>query len=209
MPYLRGINVFIAVQRNFGYEQLTEYPHPDASSVLISPENSPSCGPRTAPSAPPGSPSSVFSKSSSCSSFGVQKRDPTISVYTPSVPAAQFSLQYNIVHPPEPACLFFFKVFMNGRSVASWGTDPSTRASGAVTRALYKPCANWHHEENGVVLQRQGIESRTFYFAPGLGNVSVADDGGLVEVQAFRAKSCVPRAPRLAEFRGQDQYGIT
>lgn len=43
---------------------------------------------------------------------------------------------------------------------------------------------------------------------PGQERKSVAEDGGLVEIQVFRAKDRRPRAPRLEQFRGQEMYGI-
>ena len=37
---------------------------------------------------------------------------------------------------------------------------------------------------------------------------SIADDGGLVEIQVFRAKDRRPRALKLEQFRNQEMYGI-
>lgn len=43
---------------------------------------------------------------------------------------------------------------------------------------------------------------------PGQEQKSVAEDGGLVEIQVFRAKDRRPRAPKLESFRNQEMYGI-
>lgn len=199
MPSLRGINVSVAVQP--GPERLPEFPHPDASSVRILPvQHSPGFpGPQSRrASASPGS----------SSSSRIHKTNPTVSVYIPSIPGAQFCIRYAVTRPPEPHCHVFFKVLMNGRSVTSWGIDPAVHSSGSVMRALYEPCDKWHYKEAGVVLKRQGIESRCFYFTSTPAAVPVADDGGLIEVHVFRAKGRRPRAPLLSNFRGQEQYGI-
>lgn len=45
-------------------------------------------------------------------------------------------------------------------------------------------------------------------FLPGEEYKSVAEDGGLIEIQVFRAKERRPRAPRLEEFRFQENHGI-
>ena len=71
-----------------------------------------------------------------------------------------------------------------------------------------KPGDRWHYRDNGVTLKRDGIESRYFHFSPGPEAASVAEDGGLIEIQVFRAKGRRGRAAKLDEFRGQDKYGI-
>ena len=97
---------------------------------------------------------------------------------------------------------------MNGRSIASWGVNPAVQSSGLVTRALYEPCDRWHYKEDGIVLKRQGIEARYFHFLPTSDNISVADDGGIIEVQVFRARGRKRRAPVLLQHRSRDSYGI-
>lgn len=53
-----------------------------------------------------------------------------------------------------------------------------------------------------------GIEARYFHFMPAMGKSSIAEDGGLIEVQVFRSKGRQRRAPKMTEFRSQDRYGI-
>lgn len=97
---------------------------------------------------------------------------------------------------------------MNGRAITSWGVDPLLQPSGSVKRALYEPSQRWHYEENGQITRREGIEARYFYFLPASKKTSVAEDGGLIEVQIFRAQGRRRRAPILASYRSQELYGI-
>lgn len=98
---------------------------------------------------------------------------------------------------------------MNGHLITSWGIHsdneisglPRRAISGTVVRALYEPGERWH--------EAVGIETRYFYFMPGLDKKSAAEDGGLIEVQVFRSKGRKRRAPKMTEFRNQERYGIT
>lgn len=89
---------------------------------------------------------------------------------------------------------------MNARPIASWGVAPNVRSKGKVVKSLWAPRARYSDQI--------GFEGRNFVFLPGQEYKSVAEDGGLIEIQAFRAKERRPRAPRLEEFRFQNNYGI-
>lgn len=86
--------------------------------------------------------------------------------------------------------------------------DPAVEPTGSVTRALFEPDDRWHFKENGVLLKREGIEARNFHFLPTSKKVSVADDGGLIEIKVFRAKGRKRKAPFLGQYRSQKLYGI-
>ncbi|KND88563.1 hypothetical protein TOPH_06795 [Tolypocladium ophioglossoides CBS 100239] len=94
---------------------------------------------------------------------------------------------------------------MNGRSITSCGINPARWTTGTVTR---EPCGRWHYRQAGVVPKRDGIESRSFYFATAAGAMTAAKDGGLIELHVFRAKSRRRAAPKLGQYRGQERYGI-
>ena len=89
---------------------------------------------------------------------------------------------------------------MNARPIAAWGIDPSVRQKGKVVKSLWAPCDFYEDQV--------GFEGRNFVFLPGQEFKSVAEDGGLIEIQAFRATARRARAPRLEEFRFQENYGI-
>ncbi|KAI0124344.1 hypothetical protein BJ170DRAFT_674239 [Xylariales sp. AK1849] len=202
MPIFRGIEVSVVASTEA--KKLTEYPHPDGSSVrLVSADdvhNGDDLSPRP-------SDTSVLSVGDPTHQ---KKVNPRISVYIPSMPGEQFWLKYNVIRSPNPAAYLYFKMLMNGRLITSWGvlTDdekndpPQRQISGTVVRALYEPGERWRNR--GMV----GIETRYFHFMPGLEKRSVAEDGGLIEVQVFRSKGRRRRAPNMAEFRHQERYGI-
>ena len=89
---------------------------------------------------------------------------------------------------------------MNARPIAAWGIDPVVRPKGKVVKSLWAPCAGY--------TSQVGFEGRNFVFLPGEEYKSVAEDGGLIEIQVFRARERRARAPRLDEFRFQENYGI-
>jgi hypothetical protein len=99
-------------------------------------------------------------------------------------------------------------MFMNGRHIISWGIDTHTCSAGSVTRALYEPGDRWKDKAGGIETTAVGIESRYFHFMLGQDKKSVAEDGGLIEVQVFRCKSRRRVAAKLGEYRSQERYGI-
>jgi hypothetical protein len=126
-----------------------------------------------------------------------------------TVTGIRFFLKYTIEPPHPEGQLFYFKLFMNGRHISSWGVNPRTNPRGQVLRGLFEPDGTWSVSENSRTFIRQsGIESRPFLFTPEIGGRSAADDGGLIEVRIFRAKGRKRRAPSLEAFRPQEQYGI-
>ncbi|AEO56298.1 hypothetical protein MYCTH_2057586 [Thermothelomyces thermophilus ATCC 42464] len=118
-----------------------------------------------------------------------RKTGPTVAVYIPINTA-----------PSTPCKYVFFRLYMNGRPIAAWGIDPVVRLKGKVTKSLWVPSELYH----GQV----GFEGRNFVFLPGQEHKSVAEDGGLIEIQVFRARERRARAPRLEEFRHRESYGI-
>lgn len=99
-------------------------------------------------------------------------------------------------------------MFINGGHVTSWGIDPVSKPSGSVVRAFYEPGDQWHHADENTVLKAHGIEARYFHFVQGPVNPSIAEDGGLIEILAFRASAKKRRAVVLDEFTSQETLGI-
>ncbi|KAL7959183.1 hypothetical protein V8C34DRAFT_313505 [Trichoderma compactum] len=194
MPCLRGIELSLIIQPDSVL--LPEFPHPDASSVHVASVVEASQKVQEDDVISPG-----------LDSPRIQKTAPRASVYVPSAPGSQFWVQYSIHRHPEPPCYLFFKLFMNGRNITSCGIKPGT-ASGTITRALFEPSDRWHLKQDGMLLKRSGIESRSFCFCPGPDAIAAADDGGLIEVQVFRAKSRRRSTPQLTVHRDQERYGI-
>jgi len=125
------------------------------------------------------------------------------------VTGIRFFLKYTIEPPHPDGQLFYFKFFMNGHHISSWGVNPRTNPRGQVLRGLFEPNGIWSVSENSQTFIRQsGIECRPFLFTSDIGSTSAAGDGGLIEVRIFRAKGRKRRAPSLESYRPQEEYGI-
>jgi hypothetical protein len=103
---------------------------------------------------------------------------------------------------------FYFKLFMNGRHITSWGTDVRTKPSGQVMRGLFEPSERWNYKNEGTVFKNMGTEARPFFFGNEEEEKSPADDGGLIEVLVFRARGRKRKLASPEEFRNQEVYGI-
>ena len=44
-----------------------------------------------------------------------------VTVYLPTYPSSQFWLRYSIAPPYPPKALYYFKLYLNGKCVVSWG----------------------------------------------------------------------------------------
>ncbi|KAK3945137.1 hypothetical protein QBC46DRAFT_303903 [Diplogelasinospora grovesii] len=194
MPCLRGIE--ISFSSEVTGEPFPEFPHPEGSSVqLLGRYNLQKHRLSTANLTPNSSAGSL------CGSAQPQKTRPTISIYIPSIPGTPFSVKYAITQLPPPPCkLFFFRLLMNGRDVASWGIDLEDQRRGKIAKTLWAPCSQYDG--------RVGLEQRSFVFLAGQERKSVAEDGGLIQIQVFRARERYSRAPCLEEFRNHNNYGI-
>ena len=97
---------------------------------------------------------------------------------------------------------------MNGHQVTSWGINPSLQPQASLSRALYKPGDRWRDMYGDVDLSFVGIEARYFNFLVGLDKRTAAEDGGMIEVQVYRANGQRRMAPELDEYHSQERYGI-
>lgn len=215
MPHFRGIDVCVVVGRVNGV--LKEYSHPDSYSVRLKKADL----------------DDNQNEGTSDADPTRQKVNPRVSVYIPSLSGKpchhqfclffslcvfsgytnillgeQFWLRYAITQDPPPSKYLYFKVFMNGHQVASWGTNPSRHPLGSLSRALYKPGDRWKDQYGDINLDQVGMEARYFSFMLGLENKSAAEDGGTIEVQVYRASKQRRVAPELQEYRCQERYGI-
>ncbi|KAJ4425238.1 hypothetical protein N0V82_000048 [Gnomoniopsis sp. IMI 355080] len=201
MPSFRGIEISIVTQSEFG--RLPEYPYPGACcNQFIGKQQA--AGHGRPPFFVPGGEDAIVDGAENASASNSK-----ISVYIPSLPGSQFWINYVVENEPSPPSHLFFKLHMNGRYITSWGINPKVKSQGRVEKALYEPCDRWDQEENGVVFKQEGIEARYFYFMSDQQQLSVADDGGLIEVHVFRAKGRKRRAAKLDQYRQLDKYGIT
>ncbi|KAK5627265.1 hypothetical protein RRF57_002980 [Xylaria bambusicola] len=207
MPHFRGIE--ISIHASLEAKQVAEYPHPEGSSVRLLRATTPLVNYCTHSGTGRLSQPIASSSSDGTDPTRLKKVNPRISVYIPSLPGEQFWIRYLVTQAPPPSRYMFFKMTMNGRHISSWGINTNTRSTGIVVRALYKPDHKWQEGGGNNAAGYPGIETRYFHFMPGLDNKSVAEDGGVIEVQAFRCKGRKRVALELDSYRNQERYGIT
>ncbi|OTA52064.1 hypothetical protein K449DRAFT_379764 [Hypoxylon sp. EC38] len=202
MPSLRGIE--ISVVPSSGLKKLPEYPHPDGSSVCLMRVGTDLGNLRNRGQINP--PPSATSSYPHTNLTLPKKTNPRISVYIPSIPGDQFRLRYLVSQSSPPSRFLFFKMFTNGHHTVSWGIDASHCAAGSVSRSLYEPSERFRDENGDPIV---GIETRYFRFKHGLNRTSVAEDGGLIEIQVFRCRGRKRIAVVLDPYnRHEERYGI-
>ncbi|KAK1833295.1 hypothetical protein QBC39DRAFT_254798 [Podospora conica] len=188
MPYARGIKCFLST--NHGKELIAEYPHPDGAS----------------PGLCEGQGMWRYSPFPHVREdyHGQTKTNPVSSVYRTKLltpPGSPFSIHYQIDQLPPPPCKYiFFKVHINGRQIVAWGIDVASDTSGRISLSLWLPGPLY----DGM----PGAEKRNLLFLPGQENRPIAEDGGLIEIDAFRASARQARAPTLNEFHYHGEYGV-
>ena len=154
-------------------------------------------------------------------------RQPSIAVYIPSVPGTlllalslgsqlniagkRFWIRYSIDEwASTQSQWYFFKIFMNGRQVTSWGTNARANPSGHIMKGIFDPSGLWNYEHSGVMYKNMGLEQRSFFFSfEEQDQRSAATDGGLIEVKVYRARGRSRKLPAPPDFKSQDGYGIT
>jgi hypothetical protein len=121
-----------------------------------------------------------------------------VSVYIPTYPCSRFWLAYSISPPYPPNAVYYFKLFINGRHVVSWGCGKADGYKGKTMFGLYDAGEN----RKG----RSCIERRAFSFADddirkiGAG-VSAEED--MMEVRVFRSKGRKRIRPEVVAFAPQ------
>ncbi|KAI9817643.1 MAG: hypothetical protein M1832_004647 [Thelocarpon impressellum] len=128
-----------------------------------------------------------------------------VQTYIPTYPSSQFWLTYSIAGPHPPGLLYYFKLFLNGAHVISWGVGEEERFRGKTVFALFDAGDGlWSAAGRRTRL----LEKRAFCFGPD------GDDEGAMEVRVFRAggrkKERISSAVRpMQEVRGEMMSGIS
>ena len=126
-----------------------------------------------------------------------------VTVFVPTYPASQFWLSYSIAPPHPPRALYYFKLFLGGRELVSWGVGEEDGWKGRVVFALFE-------DVRGRGLFRQSlIERRAFYFGPEIGHRghTVHDMNEIMEVRVFRSKARLRIQPHLHEYPSNGRRG--
>ncbi|KAG9245191.1 hypothetical protein BJ878DRAFT_31551 [Calycina marina] len=200
MPIFKGIKLTIVSQ--YELKVHTELPHPDSSSqfthraTLRDSNVFPQLDPRPA----------TMGESKADKILG--REESSISCYIPSLAGARFWLRYSIEEAAAiKSSYYYFKLFMNGRLITSWGTNTKTGSNGQVMRAMFDPSERWNYLHDGIVYKNNGTECRPFFFNNQEAQ-SPARDGGLIEVRIYRAFGRRRKLPEPTEYKSQNEYGI-
>ena len=100
--------------------------------------------------------------------------------------------------------MFYFKLYMNGRHINSWGINPRTKPKGQAMRGIFHASKKLKAEATII----DPAEVKSFFFNEENRNKPTSDDGGLFEVKVFRACGKRRRTPILDAFKSQDKFGI-
>ncbi len=71
-----------------------------------------------------------------------------VSVYIPTYPSSQFWIYYSIAPPYPPKAVFYFKLFLNGSCVVSWGCGERDDYKGRTMFAMSDSIQSWMGQPN-------------------------------------------------------------
>ncbi|KAL8735478.1 MAG: hypothetical protein Q9181_002800 [Wetmoreana brouardii] len=118
-----------------------------------------------------------------------------VSCYIPIYPLSQFWFSYSIAAPHPPKALYFFKLFINGACVVSWGCGEGNDFNGRTMYGLYYSGERWMGEP--------GVDVMGFSFASDATTQDSTSNilGRAMEVRVYRARSRKRITPVLEEFK--------
>ena len=132
--------------------------------------------------APPPTPNDPFTNAPTL----VNPDHSLVSVYIPTYPSSQFWLSYSISPPHPPKSLYYFKLFLNGHSVASWGCGEDDDYRGKTVFGLFKP------SRTSGLIKYDTLERRVLCFRPdiaGLDHPPLDNLSDVMEIRVFRSKA--------------------
>ena len=117
----------------------------------------------------------------------------TITVYIPTYPSSQFWICYSISPPHPPKQLFYFKLYLNGVCVMSWGCGGEDGYAGKTMFGLY--------DSGETFFGQPAIEKRMLCFSNENGRLldpSVNNLKDVMEVKVFRSngRKRIPPGPQ-------------
>ena len=109
-----------------------------------------------------------------------------VSVYVPTYPNSTFWLAYTILPPHPPKALYYFKLFINGSHIVSWGCGEAERFAGKTMFGLFRG-------------PHGGLERRVLSFTAETGSER-GPHNDLMELKVYRAKARRRMPIELEEF---------
>ena len=126
-----------------------------------------------------------------------------VSVYIPIYPTSRFWLSYSISPPNPPKLLYYFKLYINGRSIVSWGCGADNDFQGRTMFGLFERI-----QIDGNV-RKSYFERRLLCF--GSEDESVQNEipkslSGLMEIKVFRSNGRKRIEPEIKDY--QSSLGV-
>ncbi|KAL8920726.1 MAG: hypothetical protein Q9208_006056 [Pyrenodesmia sp. 3 TL-2023] len=118
-----------------------------------------------------------------------------VSCYVPIYPLSQFWLSYSISAPHPPKALYYFKFFVNGACVVSWGCGEENGFKGKTMYGLYDSGERWMGEPE--------VDVRAFSFASDASTQNPMNDtlSQAMEVRVYRSRGRKRIRPVVENFK--------
>ncbi|KAL8798737.1 MAG: hypothetical protein Q9182_006424 [Xanthomendoza sp. 2 TL-2023] len=114
--------------------------------------------------------------------------------YVPTYPLSQFWFSYTISAPHPPKAWYYFKLFINGSSIVSWGCGERNDFKGSTMYGLFDSGDRWR----GV----PDVAARAFTFASDSTTQQARNNtlGQVMEIRVYRARGRKRIKPNLEHF---------
>lgn len=118
-----------------------------------------------------------------------------VSVYIPTYPSSQFWISYSIAPPHPPKALYYFKLFLYGSCVVSWGCSEEDGYKGRTMFALF---------DSGETYKGHALlERRALSFGP-----ESAADANFMEIKVYRSKGRKRTRPQVLDLQEMSSSGV-
>lgn len=135
--------------------------------------------------APPSAPR----KSSSTLPVLINPDLSVVSVYIPTYPSSQFWISYSISPPHPPKAIYYFKLFLHGSCVVSWGCGKEDGYKGRTMFAMFNSSETYM---GNPLLERRALSFGT--------EAVSAADAKYMEIRVYRSKGRTRIEPQVQGF---------
>ena len=149
--------------------------------------------------APPATPTDPFSNAPTL----VNADHSLVSVYIPTYPSSQFWISYSISPPHPPKLLYYFKLYLNGNLVVSWGCGEDDDYRGKTMFGLFTA------DRSSSLVKGASLQRRVLCFGSDIAGIdSRALDhlSDVMEIKVFRSKG---RKRIKPDFQSIQSFGMS
>ncbi|CAO1599843.1 hypothetical protein XANCAGTX0491_003554 [Xanthoria calcicola] len=117
-----------------------------------------------------------------------------VTCYVPTYPLSQFWFSYSISPPHPPKALYYFKLFINGASIVSWGCGEKDGFKGRTMYGLYDSGGRW--------MGMPDVAARAFTFVDDATTQRSMSNtlAQVMEIRVYRARGRKRIRPKLEDF---------